>query len=269
MIRFLLLTALCILPVAALAQTASKQPLEVTAQKALEWDRNNKTFTAREKAIAKQGTTELHGDLLTAKYTEGKGGTGGMTVNRIDATGNVQIISEGSVATGQKGYYLVKDGFAELTGNNLKLVTDTDTVTARDKMTYSATRREMNAYGNARATQGDDTIAADRLIGRFKPVNGKNEMDEMEAIGNVVVTTPTDVLYGDRAIYLAGTNKATVTGNVRIERGPNLITGARGEIDLDTNVSKIFGDGGPTATSTDGTQTGSDGRVRGVFYADE
>lgn len=269
MIRVLFILALC-LPCAAFAQTASKEPIEVTAQKTLEWDREGKTFTARQDAIAKQGTTELHGDLLVAKYTEGaQGQSGGMNINRIDATGNVKILSEGSTATGQKGFYDVKGGFAELTGNNLKLTTKTDTVTARDKMTYHAAKREMNAYGDARATRGDDIINADRLIGRFKPnATGDNEMDEMEAIGNVVVTTPTDVLYGDRAIYLAGPNTATVTGNVRIERGPNLITGARGEIDLNTNISRIFG-GAPAPSAVDSTGAplpGSDGRVRGVFY---
>jgi len=261
MIRFWLFYFLCFFPAVALAQQAARQPLEVTAQKTLEWDRTNKTFTARQNAIAKQGLSELHGDTLVAKYTEGPDGKG-MTVNRIDATGNVSVISDGSTATGEKGYYLVKDGYAELTGRNLKLVTKTDTVTARDKITYSANKREMNAYGNAVATRDDDEITADRLIGRFKPdENGGSKMDEMEAIGNVVITTPTEIMYGERALYLAGPNTATVTGNVRIEKGPNVIEGARGEIDLNTNLSKIFGDGGTTP--------GNDGRVRGIFYTEE
>ncbi|HEY8964596.1 MAG TPA: LptA/OstA family protein, partial [Alphaproteobacteria bacterium] len=242
--------------------------IEVTAQKTLEWDRDAKTFTARQDAIAKQGTSELHGDTLVAKYNEGADGKG-MTINRIDATGHVKVISEGSVATGDQGFFNMKDNYAELTGNNLKMVTKTDTVTARDKLTYHMSKREMNAYGNAVATRGDDVIHGDRLIGRMKPgVSGKDEMDEMEAIGNVVVTTPTDILYGDRAIYQAASNKTIVTGNVRIERGPNIITGSRGEMDMNTNVSKIFG-GTPNPASVDSTGTaapGADGRVRGVFY---
>ena len=265
MIRFIVVTLICVLSSAAMAQQPGKQPLEVTAQKTLEWDRTNKTFTARQDAIAKQGLSELHGDVLVAKYTEGKDGKG-MTVNRIDATGNVVVVSDGSRATGDKGFYTIKDGYAELTGNNLKLVTKTDTVTARDKITYSTAKREMNAYGNAIATRDDDEITGDRLIGRFKPgPDGTgSKMDEMEAIGNVVITTPTEVMYGERALYLAGPNTATVTGNVRIEKGPNVIEGARGEIDLNTNISKIFGG----ANSTSG-ETGGDGRVRGVFYTDD
>jgi len=268
----LILLVFCAAP--AWAQNAapkSKEPLEVTAQKNLEWDRTKKTFTARQDAIAKQGLTELHGDTLIAKYIDGKDGKG-LNITRIDATGNVVVISDGSRATGQQGYYDVADGYSELTGNNLKLTTATDTVTARDKMTYHAAKREMNAWGNARATRGDDVIVADRLIGRFKedPETGGSKMDEMEAVDNVVITTPTDILYGDRAIYYAGPNTATVTGHVRIERGPNIITGARGEIDLNTNISRIFGGAG-SATPTSGTDgapvtPGADGRVRGVFY---
>jgi lipopolysaccharide export system protein LptA len=291
MIRFLFLTfILCAAAYPAAAQTPKKLPIEVTAQKTLEWDRNNKTFIAREKAIATQGKTELHGDILTAKYTEGKNGkSGGMTINRIDATGNVIVVSDGSRATGSVGYYDVKTGYAQLTGDNLKLTTKTDTVTARDKLTYEGATREMNAWGNARAVRptqgGEDVITADRLIGRFKPdANGNNKMDEMEAIGSVVITTPTEILHGDHAIYYATPNTATVTGHVRIDRGPNVITGARGEIDLNTNISKIYG-GAPSQTPSSvvpdeadqflephGTDNqpvpSNDGRVRGVFYPD-
>jgi lipopolysaccharide export system protein LptA len=263
-------------PALAQQQSASqsKLPIEVTAQESLEWHRDAKLYIARTDAIAKQGTTELHGDVLTAKYVDGDPKTGkknGMTITRIDAVGNVTVISDGSKATGGIGYYDVASGYSQLTGGNLMLKTPTDTVTARDKLTYDATKSEMNAYGAARAVRGEDVITADRLIGRFRkdPVTGQSKMNELEAIGNVVITTPSDVLHGDRGIYYAATNKATITGNVRIDRGPNVITGARGEVDLNTNISRIFG-GAPTpGTASDETAPENDTRVRGVFYPDQ
>ncbi len=271
--RNALLFALMLLmaaPAQGQTKPASKEPIEVTAQKSLEWHRNAKKYIARQKAVAKQGTTELRGDTLTASYVEGTDGKN-MTITRIDADGNVTVISDGSTATGQKGYYDVQKGFSELTGDNLMLKTTTDTVTARDKMTYDSAASEMNAYGNAKAVRGDDVITASRLIGRFeKAPGGGSKMKELEAIGNVVITTPTDVLHGDKGIYYAATNKAVITGNVRIDRGPNVITGARGEVDMNTNISRIFG--GPGAPAADSSapagQTGGDGRVRGVFYPD-
>ncbi len=260
----------------ALAQektASSKLPIEVTAQESLEWNRTEQVYIARKDAIAKQGTTELHGDTLIAKYTDqpkdpASGKKGGTTISRIDAQGNVLIISDGSRATGQQGYYDVASGFSELTGNNLKLQTATDTVTCTDKMTYDAGKNEMNAYGNARAVRGDDVLTADRLIGRFKKdiETGESKLDQLEAIGNVVITTPTDVMRGDRGIYRTGTNVATITGNVRIDRGDNVITGARGEVDMNTNISRIFGGGDPAGAPASADGTAPDTRVRGVFY---
>lgn len=257
--RTLLFAIILLLSAPALAQ--QKEPLEVTAEKSLEWHRDEKLYIARENAVAKQGTTELHGDTLTAAYVEGES-TGGIDITRIDALGNVLVLSGGSKATGQKGFYDVKTGYSELTGGNLMLETPTDKVTARDKITYHSNNREMNAYGSAKAVRGDDVITSDRLIGRFieDPKTGASKLSELEAVGNVVITTPKEVLYGENGTYNAITNTATITGNVRIQRGPSYITGARGEVDLNTNISRMFGGGAPT------TEGGSDGRVRGVFY---
>jgi len=242
-----------------------KQPLEITADNTLEWLRDNHQYIARGNAIAKQGTTELHGDTLTANYVEG-GSAKGMTIDRINADGNVLVLSDGSRATGQQGYYDVKAGYSELTGNNLSLKTQTDTITASDKLTYSASKREMTALGNAKAVRGDDVITANKLIGRFvnDAATGNTKLHELEAVTNVVIKTPTDTLYGDNGVYNAETNKAIINGNVRIERGQNLITGARGEVDLNTNVSRIYG--GPAPVTGAPTNSTNDGRVRGVFY---
>ncbi len=275
--RFLFLALLvCALsPLTARAQ--QKLPLEISADKTLEWHRNDHRYIARGNAVAKQGATELHGDTLTANYLDGSSAKGkGLSITRIDATGNVVVVSDGSRATGDKGYYDIKSGFSELTGGNLSLTTPTDKVTARDRLTYNAGTREMTAEGQARAVRGDDVITADKLIGRFvaDPATNATKLKELEAVGHVVITTPTDVLYGDHGTYDAQSDKATIIGNVRIERGPNIITGARGEVDLNTNVSRIFG--GPqkaTAPADDTQATGApsgtpsgDGRVRGVFY---
>lgn len=236
----------------------AKAPIEVTADSTLEWNREKLLFIARGNAKAKQATTELYGDTLTAHYVDG--GDKGMTITRIDADKDVIVISDTTRATGDKGFYDVSKGYAELTGQALKLVTQTDTVTADEKMTYDSNARIAHAIGNARAVRGDDIIDADTLIARFIiDANGEQVMDEMEATGNVKITTPTEVLTSDKGVYKARTNMATVTGNVKILRGQSTIEGARGQIDLNTNISKMYSDGGARAA-------GGDGRVRGVFY---
>jgi lipopolysaccharide export system protein LptA len=69
----------------------------------------------------------------------------------------------------------------------------------------------------------------------------------------VKITTPTEVLTGDYGIYKAETNTAEVKGNVKIVRGPNTLEGDRAQVDLNTNVSSMFGGEGT-------------GRVKAVFF---
>src|SRR5690606_17134882 len=87
---------------------------------------------------------------------------------------------------------------------------------------------------------------------------GERIPQALEAENNVIITTPEEVLTGSRGTYRADTNIAQVSGSVKIRRGPNVLEGERAQVDLTTNVSTMFGGGG--------TITGSDGRVRGVFY---
>jgi len=258
---FIVLIFLLGIPAAhAQEKAAQKQPLDISATGSLEWHRDKKIYIARGDAVAKQGTSEIHADTLTASYAD-TGAKGSMDISRIDAAGNVLVKSDTTTATGQQGYYDVKAGYAELTGNGLMLKTPTDTVTARDKLTYSNTKNEMDAYGAAKAVRGEDVIVADRLTGRFEKdaTTGASKMKELEATGHVTITTPTEVLHGDNGVYDAVKNIATITGNVRIDRGESFITGTRGEVDLNTNISRMFGGG----TAAGGA---SDGRVRGVFY---
>ena len=64
----------------------------------------------------------------------------------------------------------------------------------------------------------------------------------MTADGHVVITTPTEIVHGLHATYDAGTQIAVVTGDVRIDRGPNVMTGDKATVNLDTNVSQMIAD---------------------------
>jgi lipopolysaccharide export system protein LptA len=261
---FLMLLVVWVLCTPVYAAPA-KDPLVITADGSLEWRRDAKLYIARKNAVAKQGTTELHADTLTASYTDAK--NGGLSISRIEAAGRVKIISDGAQGQGGAGYYDIKRGYAELSGSDLSLKTKTDIVTARDTITYDTKKQEMVATGLTRAVRGDDVITADVLTGRFAKdaASGQSKLSDLTANGHVVITTPNEVLYGERGHYDARTNMATMEGDVRIERGQNMITGARGEVDLNTNISRIFG----APATTDGSETPAAGRVRGVFYPDE
>lgn len=261
----ILLLALCSLPAFA-QQNSNEQPIEITASKTVEWLRNEKQYVARENVIVTQGNMQIHSDLLTADYRDGA--TSSMEIWQITADGNVQIKDDANTAYGQKGVYDVTNGVAVLTGNNLRLVSPDQTVTARDRMEYHSNQRLAKAIGNAKVVRAKDTLEASTITAYFKdqaasktaqqnaatsPVGG-GSLDRLEAEGNVVITTPTEVLRGQKAVYRADSNTAELTGNVKVTRGENVMEGSRAEVNLNTNVSKMFG------------SPGDGGRVRGVFF---
>jgi lipopolysaccharide export system protein LptA len=238
-------------------RTPTKEPLEITAGKSLEWYRLDKKYVARGDVRARQGLTQITSDLLTADYTEGaKGST---EISLLTAEGNVVISDDENTAHGNKAIYDVPQAYAVLTGGDLKLVSPGQTITATNRMEYWSQKREAVAVGNAKVTRPSDMISADTLKAFFTqdPKTGDTQVNRMEAHGNVVVVTAEEKLTGDRGVYKAENNTAEIMGHVRIERGPNILEGERAEVNLTTNVSKMFGG----ATSPTG-----DSRVRGVFY---
>lgn len=247
----------------ATAQQNDDQPIEITAIKSVEWLRDQKKYIARENVVVTQGTMKLNADTVTADYREGA--TSSMEIWQLTAEGNVVIVSEGNTATGEKAVYDVPQGITTLTGQNLKLVSPDQTVTASEKMEYFTNQRHARAVGNAKVVRGKDTLSAKTISAYFKDGAASNKpqqnspagtgnLDRLEAEGNVVIVTPTETLRGAKAIYRADNNTAELTGNVKIQRGPNVLEGARAEVNLTTNVSKMFGG------------SGGDGRVRGVFF---
>ncbi len=231
----------------------SNKPLKITADDSLEWHRNERYFKAKKNVRASQGQTTLFSDILTAKYRDNKGG--GMSIYIIQADGNVEIISPQSKAYGDKAIYNVDKAYAIMTGGNLRLISDDQNVTARDKFKYWINDQKLEAIGKAKAVRLGDTLEADKIIALFtKDKQGKQALKTLEAIGNVVITTPDEILTGDKAIYKTSTDIAQLIGNVKITRGPNIVNGEKAQVNLKTNISKIFG------------SNKESGRVRAIFH---
>ena len=119
MMKFSLFICLSLLPMAAIA-AEENLPLEITADKALEWNQTDKTYIARGAAIAKQGAVTVKADLLTAKYAGANGDTS--DINLLTADGHVTLISGTDVATGDKAVYDLTTGQAVLSGTRPKIV---------------------------------------------------------------------------------------------------------------------------------------------------
>ncbi len=229
------------------------KPIEIHADQGIEWQSKTKAYIARGNAKAVQGDVSVLADMLTAYYTDDKGGT--TSIWRIDADRNVRIVTPTQRAFGDKGVYDVQKGVLVLTGG-VRLDTDTDRITARDSLEYWENRNLAVARGNAVATRGENRLRADVLTAHFvKDKQGKSKVNRVDAFDNVVITTPDEIVRAARGVYNVETGVATLTGSVKITRGDNQLNGEHAEVNLNTGVSKLFGRGA--------------GGVRGIFTPDQ
>jgi lipopolysaccharide export system protein LptA len=242
----------------------SDVPIEVEADQGIEWLRDQQVYLARGNAKATRGQVTVYGDTLTARYrprsgakapaTESSGGTGNTEIYQLEAVGNVRITTPTETAWADRAVYDADQAVIVLLGHNLKLQTKTDVLTARDSLEYWDKRQLAVARGDALAVHDDRRIRADTLSAQFVEVQGQGQkLQRADAFGNVEVRTQLEVARGDKGVYLADREVATLIGNVRITRGDNQLNGEVAEVDMKTGVSRLLSGGAGQA------------RVRGLF----
>lgn len=192
-----------LLPFAAIA-AEEQAPLEITADKALEWNQTNKTYIARGNAIAKQGDLSVKADTLTATYAGANGNTSDISL--LEADGHVTLSTATDVATGDKALYNLVEGKATLSGSRPKIIQN-----------------------------NKNTLEADQIIVWTK----NNILDRAEAIGNVVIINGEQTATGDKATYNPTTTIAQLIGHVKVKQGANLLEGDQTDINLTTHISTM------------------------------
>ena len=216
-------------------------PVEIEANDGIEWQRDTKAYVARGDARARRDGVEIRADTLTAFYRDGPGGEG-QDIYRIDADGNVRITSAREKAFGDKGVYHVMEAVLVLIGKNLRLETETAVITARDTLEYWDKKRLAVARGEAIVESPKGRLRADILTAHIAD-DGKQELKQIDAFGNVLVSTGTEIARGEEGVYNPRTGLATLCGNVKITRGKNQLNGNCAEVNLVTGISRLLGGG--------------------------
>lgn len=105
--------------------------------------------------------------------------------------------------------------------------------------------------GNVDAIQGDARIRTDKLIVTFdqKPQDENSDssgiggsvgaVKSLTAIGSVYYMTPQEKAKGDKGVYNYQNDTITLTGNVSVTRGENVIVGDKLVINVGTGVSQF------------------------------
>ena len=244
------------LPMAQAQNGGGQQPIDISADEALEWDRENARYIARGNALAVQGTTTIRADLLTAYYDPGDSGATDLT--ELQAEGNVEIIDAETHIFGQQGTYDLRTEVARVTGDGLKMQTPRMVITADEYFEYDGRGGKVLANGNAVAIEGDKRLETEKIIAHLREnADGAMAVSHYEAPGRVKIITPGETATGNRGTYSPASQKAVLTGDVVITQEKNILHGEKAEVNMATGVSRMF------AAEKDGELGG---RVRGTFY---
>ena len=113
--------------------------------------------------------------------------------------------------------------------------------------------------GNVHAVQQDLTLDTPRLTVAYSAGTGGSnvQIHRLDAVGGVVVKSPSETAKGDIGIYDLDRKLITLIGNVQLDRENNQVMGQRLVIDLDSGRAVV--DGGPPGVNSSG------GRVTGHF----
>ncbi len=220
--------------------------IEIEADDGIEWIKNNSEKTGKYHAsgnvFAKRDGLTINSDDLTAYYKSNFNGKN-QYIFRIDAIGHVKIITNDTVATGDKAVYYIDRQLAVIIGNNLKLKSPKITITANKSLEYWQKENIAVAKGGATVVQNNKHLRADSLtafIGIDEETSEYN-IKRINAIGDVHISNATEIIQAQEAVYNLNNQIATLCGKVKITRGQNQLNGQCAEINMKTGNSKIKG----------------------------
>jgi lipopolysaccharide export system protein LptA len=259
-----------------LGAASDDRPIAISAASGIEWQQDARVYIARGNATAKRGTTEVFADTLTAHYRPSNATGGETEIYRLNADGHVTIKGETQTVVGDQAVWDVDQQMGIVTGKKLKLTTTTDVVTARDSLEWYDQKQVAVARGDAVVVRENakrvraDVLTAHMTKDKAKPAEAKpgakaatptrpapavkqgaaaglpgdgndsSRISRIDAQGNVIVSTATDIGRGDYGVYNADTGLVTLLGNVTITRGDNAVRGQYAVVDLNNNVSRLM-----------------------------
>jgi lipopolysaccharide export system protein LptA len=225
----------------------NKDPIEISADNGIEWKRDARTYTARGNALAQQGDSSIAADTLIAYLDEQD------ELSNWEAIGNVKIVTGQSTSYGDHATYQESTRLLVLTGNNLKVVTERQTVTARDQIEYWRDKDAVVAKGNVVIVRSEKNtvIKSDEATAYFRDktddpatpedeTGDGSEVYQVEAQGHVRVDRKEQTAFSDHLAYNPDTEVAILTGNVVIHSKDNTYKGARAELDLQKDISRLL-----------------------------
>ena len=130
------------------------------------------------------------------------------------------------------------------TGDNASTAKPVDIVA--NEMEILDTDKKAIFRGAVDATRGTTNLKSDTLTVTYADVKQpdgttKTDATDLDAKGNVTITTPKETITGDWAKYNPQTEKLVVGGNVKLVQGTTTLLGNQLTSDLKTNRTQMTG----------------------------
>jgi lipopolysaccharide export system protein LptA len=144
-----------------------------------------------------------------------------------------------------------KDRYAIFSGNVTVQQGDSTMRSRELKVYYEGSLRDQKGAKEKDGKEAPAVVAKSAPASKSDPAQ---RIRRIEALGGVVVTNKDQKATGDTGIFDMPTNTATISGNVVISQGPNVMRGDKLVVDLKTGYSRM----------ESGAKGGSS-RVQGLF----
>ena len=131
-----------------------------------------------------------------------------------------------------------KDSYAIFSGNVMVQQGDS-TMRSRDLKVYYEGSLRSTDKGEKGAKDGKAAPAAAKSSKGAATNDPAQRIRRLEALGGVIVTNKDQKATGDMGVFDMPTNTATITGNVVISQGPNVMRADKLVVDLKTGYSRM------------------------------
>jgi lipopolysaccharide export system protein LptA len=261
--------------------TPPATPIQITATQGIEWKQADNEAIATGNAQAIRGAVTIDADQLIAHYRKKSGiptatpatassdpeselNAGDTEIYELEALGHVHIFTKTDNAYGDHAVYSMDSSVLVLTGDDLKLTTPTDIITAKNSIEYYSGQHMAVARGDALIAANDGrSMAADTITGYLSPaasapapvagaspdmLGESGKLQKVDAVGHVTLHTPQQTATGDTGVYLPQQGLARLGGNVHVISGVNVLSGSDAVVNTKSSTATMLsGPGGQVA----------------------
>ena len=119
-------------------------------------------------------------------------------------------------------------------------------ISASEALEWDRKKGTYTAKKDVVVMQGDIKINSDFLVASYAESNGMTDVSHIEAQGNVTISSPPYVAYGDSAVYNVKTGNAVLTGKALTVTTDNDVMTAEDKVEFFKDKNILVATGNPT-----------------------